>query len=204
MKIELTKQDGITLANVADLHPYKDNPKNQASDEDYERLLAQIELGEHSPLLITEEGEVLGGNSRLRAYKEQSKKQAHVVVAKFTTKAKDVFIEINGVKSSRSFDNKDQAKAELALSHNDHINPYDPEKLKNLMQVNDLPMDVYSVATTVKPIETAVADHMTQQESSEEENQQDSSAGSGGGGDSWRECPSCGYEGEAKEFYPEA
>jgi len=199
--IKLTREGGVTIANVADLFPYKDNPKDDISPENLDRLLEQIQLGEHSPLLITETGEVLGGNSRLKAYNVSGKKTAKVIVATFLGNDKDRWtILIDGVESKRTFDTLDQAKFELALSHNDSVNPYNPEKLSRLMKVHELPLSVYSVSTTIKPIETAVADNMIQNSNSEENQQQSSGASSGG--DTWRCCPECGYEGEAKEFFP--
>lgn len=207
--IKLTKANGITTAQVGDLYPYVDNPKDEISDDNLERLNKQLELGEHSNLLITEDGEVLGGNSRLKAYKADGRKTAKVTVASFEPKGKQFHIVIDGVKSKRLFASVAQAKAELAISHNDGVNPYNPEKLKNIMQVHDIPMSIYSVATTVKPIETAVADGMIQSSNSEDgsgdggSDDNSNNAGGGGGGDSWRECPSCGYEGEAREFFPD-
>ena len=78
-KINFTKADGITTANVKDLFLFKDNPRDVEA-KDFERLKKQLELGEHSTLLVTTEGEVLGGNTRLRAYKELGKKTAKVVI----------------------------------------------------------------------------------------------------------------------------
>ena len=57
-KVNFTKADGITTANVEDLFLFKDNPRDVEA-KDFERLKKQIELGEHSPLLVTVEGEVL-------------------------------------------------------------------------------------------------------------------------------------------------
>lgn len=203
--IKLQVGGGVTLASVDDLFPYKDNPKDDISPDNLDRLFQQIELGEHSPLLITEEGEVLGGNSRLKAYRALKKKTAKVIVVKFLGSDKDHWtIVIDGVESQRTFDTMDQAKFELALSHNDSVNPYNPEKLSKLMKVHELPMSIYSVSTSVKPIETAVADSMIKQGSEDDNSGSGEEQGSGatGGGDSWRCCPECGYEGEAKEFFP--
>lgn len=55
---------------LSTLHGWKDNPRN-ITTKDYERLKLQIKkLGQYKPILITKDGEVIGGNMRLKAYKE--------------------------------------------------------------------------------------------------------------------------------------
>lgn len=193
-KIDIEASDGVTVAKLKDLRPYAKNPKDEASDQDYDRLVSQLKLGEHSPLLITDEGEVLGGNSRIRAYEELGREYVTVVVASFV-KADGLYaVKINGQVSERRFKSIEQAKAELAISHNDQINPYNVVKLKDLFLSNDLPMGLYSIPSNIVPVETAIADHMAgAEDDSGEDNPQ--------GGDNPRACPECGYEGQAKEFF---
>ncbi len=150
-KIKFIKEDGVTLANVADLFLYKDNPRDvEASD--FERLKEQLKLGEHSTLLVTTEGEVLGGNTRLRAYKELGKKTAKVVVVEIVESSKGVHIVVDGKKSERVFDSVNQAKIELALSHNDSICTNNELKLAELMTIHKVPTELYSVATKITPV----------------------------------------------------
>lgn len=150
--IKLTKDDGVTLANVEDLYLFKDNYKDvEASD--FDRLKEQIKLGEHSPLLITTEGEVLGGNTRLRAYKELGKKTAKVVVVEIVNSSKGVYIVVDGKKSERIFDTVNQAKVELALSHNDEIGKTNELKLGELLTINKIDTELYSVNTKITPVE---------------------------------------------------
>ncbi len=154
-KINLTVENGVTYANVEDLFLYKDNPRDVAT-EDFARLEEQLKLGEHSPLLITTAGEVLGGNTRLRKYKEIGKKTAKVTVVEIVESSKGVHIVIDGKKSERVFDTVDQAKIELALSHNDAIGTNNQEKLAELMVVHKVPTTVYSVATKITPVQDIV------------------------------------------------
>ena len=52
-----------------DLKLWEQNPRS-IRKEDFERLKKQIqELGQYKPLIITKDGEVIGGNMRLRAYR---------------------------------------------------------------------------------------------------------------------------------------
>lgn len=150
-KINFEKADGITTANVEDLFLFKDNPRDVEA-KDFERLKKQIELGEHSPLLVTVEGEVLGGNTRLRAYKELGKKTAKVVIVEIVETSEGVHIVIDGKKSIRTFDSVMQAKIELALSHNDSIGTNNELKLAELMTVHHVPTELYSVATKITPV----------------------------------------------------
>jgi hypothetical protein len=150
-KVNFTKADGITTANVKDLYLFKDNPRDVEA-KDFERLKKQIELGEHSPLLVTVEGEVLGGNTRLRAYKELGKDTAKVVIAEIVETSEGVHIVIDGRKSIRTFDTVMQAKIELALSHNDAIGTNNELKLAELMTVHNVPTELYSVATKITPV----------------------------------------------------
>lgn len=150
-KIKFIKEDGRTLAPVKDLYLYKDNPRDVEA-KDFERLIEQIKLGEHSTLLVTTEGEVLGGNTRLRAYQKLGKETAKVVVVDIVESSAGVHIVIDGKKSERTFETVNQAKIELALSHNDSIGTNNELKLAELMTLNKIPTELYSVATKITPV----------------------------------------------------
>ena len=150
-KINFFKENGVTYANVSDLFLYKDNPRDVEA-KDFERLIEQIKLGEHSTLLVTTEGEVLGGNTRLRAYKKIGKERAKVVVVNIVESSAGVHIVIDEKKSERTFDSVDQAKIELALSHNDSIGTNNETKLAELMTIHKVPTELYSVATKITPV----------------------------------------------------
>ena len=154
-KINFFKENGVTYANVSDLFLYKDNPRDVEA-KDFERLIEQIKLGEHSTLLVTTEGEVLGGNTRLRAYKKIGKERAKVVVVNIVESSKGVHIVIDEKKSERTFESVDQAKIELALSHNDSIGTNNETKLAELMTIHKVPTELYSVATKITPVDDIV------------------------------------------------
>lgn len=151
-KVQFVRKDGVTLAPVKDLFLFKDNPRDVEA-KDFERLLEQIKLGEHSTMLVTLEGEVLGGNTRLRAYKKIGKEFAKVVVVEIVETKEGVHIIVDGVKSERVFDTVGQAKVELALSHNDSIGTNNTEKLAELMTINKVDTSIYSVATQITPVQ---------------------------------------------------
>lgn len=150
-KVKFLRENGVTLAPVKELFLFKDNPRDVEA-HDFERLLEQIKLGEHSTMLVTIEGEVLGGNTRLRAYKQIGKEFAKVVVVEIVESSKGVHIVVDGKKSERTFDSVMQAKVELALSHNDSIGTNNELKLAELMTVHHVPTELYSVATKITPV----------------------------------------------------
>ncbi len=154
-RIAFEKENGVTYAKVSDLFLYKDNPRD-VETRDFERLIEQIKLGEHSTLLVTTEGEVLGGNTRLRAYKKIGKELAKVVVVEIVEASEGVHIVIDGKKSERTFETVNQAKIELALSHNDSIGTNNETKLAELMTINKVDTSIYSVATQIRPVEDII------------------------------------------------
>lgn len=98
--------------NIKQIHNWDKNPRN-INKKDFERLKAQItKLGQYKPLLITDDGTVLGGNMRLRAYKDLGITDIWVSVVKADTEEK---------------------KLEYALSDNDRAGYYDSDMLANMI-----------------------------------------------------------------------
>lgn len=114
-----------------DLRPI-DTLKNWASNprgilrEDFERLKKQLQkFGQYKPLLITEDGTVLGGNMRLKAMQELG--------------IKDVWISVVDAPDEKT-------KLEYALSDNDRAGYYEEQQLAELvMSVPDLELGEYKV-----------------------------------------------------------
>lgn len=108
-------KDGKTFAKLVDLVAWSENPKDIAP-EDYERLKKLIaKLGTHRPLLVNQDGIVLGGNQRLKAYQELG-----------TT---DVWVSV--VEATDS-----QTMLEYALSDNDQAGKYIESGVAQLVQAN--------------------------------------------------------------------
>jgi site-specific DNA-methyltransferase (adenine-specific) len=98
-----------------DINSLKEWDKNPRSIKqvDFERLKAQIvKLGQYKPLIVTLENEVIGGNMRLKAFKDLG--------------IKEVWVTIVEPKS-------EQEKLEIALSDNDRAGYYDDDMLANLI-----------------------------------------------------------------------
>ena len=97
---------------ISELKNWDKNPRS-IKEKDFERLKKQItELGQYKPLLITEDGTVLGGNMRLRAYKALGIDDIWVSVVDAPTEEK---------------------KLEYALSDNDRAGFYDSDLLANMI-----------------------------------------------------------------------
>lgn len=109
---------------LSTLHGWKDNPRN-ITTKDYERLKLQIQkLGQYKPILVTKDGEVIGGNMRLKAYQELG--------------ITDVWVS--------EVDPKDEnQKLEYALSDNDRAGYYDDDLLANLIPNYDIDWSQYAV-----------------------------------------------------------
>lgn len=108
-----------TLWPIAHLFHWNRNPRT-ITPEDKERLKQQvIDLGQYKPLIITSDGEVLGGNMRLDIYKELGFTEAWVSIVVAET---------------------DADKVKYALSDNDRAGTYDEEQLAKLIQ--DLGVDI--------------------------------------------------------------
>jgi len=112
------------MRNINDLHEWDKNPRS-IEGKDFERLKRQIKkLGQYKPIIITPDGTVLGGNMRLKAYKELG--------------VTSVWVSIVEPK------NEDQ-KLEYALSDNDRAGFYDPDLLANLMPNYTIDWTQYAV-----------------------------------------------------------
>ncbi len=97
---------------ITQLKNWDKNPRS-IKKNDFERLKTQIrDLGQYKPLLITEDGTVLGGNMRLRAYRELG--------------VEEVWVSIVDAKT-------EDEKLAYALSDNDRAGYYDADLLANLI-----------------------------------------------------------------------
>ena len=124
--ITLTQKDGKTFAQITALTSWEKNPRGIKA-KDFERLKEQIKkLGQYKPLLVTQEGIVLGGNMRLKAFQELGITEIWVSVVAPKTEA-EMF--------------------EYALSDNDRAGYYEDAQLAELIQLYkvEIPLELYKV-----------------------------------------------------------
>lgn len=113
--------------NISELHNWEHNPRT-VTKQGIERLIKQIKkLGVYKPLLITEDGTVLGGNMRLQALQQMGERKVWVSVVQADTEEK---------------------KIEYALSDNDRVGKYEGDQLANMIgnfpdvEWNDYAVDI--------------------------------------------------------------
>jgi hypothetical protein len=113
------------LWDIDKLQEWDKNPRT-ISKENFERLKNQIkELGEYKPLLITKDGTVLGGNMRLKAYRELGYKKVWVSIVEANT---------------------EEGKIKYALSDNDNLGEYQKDELIKLINnFDDLDLPNFTI-----------------------------------------------------------
>ncbi len=111
--------------NIDKLKNWEKNPRG-IKEEDFIRLKKQItKLGQYKPILITPDGTALGGNFRLKAYRDLG--------------IKEVWVSIVEPKNEKEM-------VEYALSDNDRAGYYEEDKLAELMYDNpDFPYPDYKI-----------------------------------------------------------
>lgn len=109
---------------ISELKEWDKNPRTISKDA-FDRLKYQVEkLKDYKPLLITPDNVVIGGNMRLKAYRELGIKETMVSVV----------------------DPKNEnEKWEYALSDNDHVGATDSDMLANEMPNLDIEWSKYAV-----------------------------------------------------------
>jgi len=113
------------LKKINQLKPWDKNPRGIKKD-DFNRLKNQIkEFGLYKPFLVTDKGEVLGGNMRYRACLDLGIKNVPVSIVK---------------------PKNDAEKLKYALSDNDRAGYYEEEQLAELvMGFDNFPIDDFKV-----------------------------------------------------------
>jgi len=107
------------FSKVLSLFNWKDNPRAIKQDR-FEELKNRIKRhGQIKPLIITEEGEVLGGNMRLKAFQELGIEEAWVSVVHPKNEAEKIEIALTDNEEMGYYE--DQALAELIDKYKDDI-----------------------------------------------------------------------------------
>ena len=115
------------LRKVSDLRLWEKNPRSIKKD-DYLLLKKKIEKwGQFKPLVICEDGTVLGGNMRLRAYRDLGIKEAWVSVVDPKTETE---------------------KLELSVIDNESSGYYDKDRLSELIYQLEEPLDLEALKIT--------------------------------------------------------
>ncbi len=105
--------------DITSLRNWDKNPRGIKKDK-FEELKKRISrFGQIKPLIVTEDGEVLGGNMRLRAMKELNVAKAWVSIVQPKTEAEKIEIALTDNEEMGYYE--DQAVAELIAQYKDDI-----------------------------------------------------------------------------------
>ena len=105
--------------DISTLYNWSQNPRAIKQDK-FEELKNRIKRhGQFKPLIITPDGEVLGGNMRLRAFQELGIKEAWVSIVEPTSEADKIEIALTDNEEMGYYE--DQALAELIAQYKDEI-----------------------------------------------------------------------------------
>lgn len=150
---------GKIFASASSLQVWEKNPRFIENKEDFERLKRQIkELGQYKPLLVTEDGIVVGGNMRLRAMTEMGTDDVWITELSFgkeeqtpeqiaNGEPQKYRALIDGKVQEKVADSIEQIMLEYALSDNDNVGMYNQQELAELMQPYQtlMPVDNYKL-----------------------------------------------------------
>lgn len=150
---------GKVFSDINALKVWEKNPRFIEHKEDFERLKRQVqELGQYKPLLVTEDGIVVGGNMRLKAMQELKFQEVWITELSFGVEEQtQEQIAAGEPKKYRALiDNKVQEKVassveqimlEYALSDNDAVGMYNQQELAELINPYQqlMPMENYKL-----------------------------------------------------------
>lgn len=113
-------QDNKMWAKVSWLKPWDKNPR-EIKEEDFERLKQRLKGEQFKPLLITSDGVVLGGNMRIRAYKELRREKVWVSVVSFKKHEDGLVTAYVNNNKDRTFDSKKDGMLHYAFTDNEEF-----------------------------------------------------------------------------------
>lgn len=129
---------------VSTLHNWEENPRD-LTESDYHRLKRQLRLGEYKPLLCLTDGTVLGGNMRLKAYKELKIDSVWVSEIEPVDTGDGWKAIINGEEANKIFDSREQLILEYALSDNDRVGTWNDVNLADELSKVNIDPDLFKV-----------------------------------------------------------
>lgn len=132
----MKKEAKFELRQLKDLKNWEDNPRSILK-EDFERLKSQIKkLGLYKTLLVNQDNIVLGGNMRLRAFKDLGFKEVMCGIVETTNPGEML---------------------EYALSDNDQAGVTDDLKLSEVFALHPIETQLYKIQSNVlRPLETII------------------------------------------------
>jgi len=174
------------MARTDFLKPWEDNPR-EIDEEDFERLKQRLRNEQFKPLLITSEGVVLGGNMRIRAYKDLGVPKVWVSVISFKKHQDGLVTAYVNNKEDMTFDSVADAMAHYSFTDNEEFGKYDKQLVAELVTDISIPLDEYAVHTgKVMTLEEVLAEFAPSEEADKVDSIAEVSKSV--------ICPNCGHE----------
>jgi hypothetical protein len=136
MSQAVTKQAKFEIRQIADLKNWENNPRS-ILEEDFKRLKEQITRhGVYKTLLVNQDNIVLGGNMRLRAFKDLGITEVMCGIVETANEGEML---------------------EYALSDNDQAGVTDDLKLAEVYHLHPIDTKLYKIqSNTLRPLETII------------------------------------------------
>lgn len=156
---------------IDNLRQWTHNPR-KITQPALDRLVTQIQqLGQYKPLLIMNDGVVLGGNMRLLAMQKLNIENVWVSIVEFkkNTIGSKWRAVIDGVEQQKQFSSLEQAMMEYSLSDNDRAGFYDNDAFEQALV--DLNLDISQLDYSIdfkEPISLNISDDNEQMNQNEE------------------------------------
>lgn len=174
MTKDLSTELKIEYRKVADLKEWDKNPRSINADA-FERLQQQIQKhGMYKPLIVDQNGVIIGGNMRFKALK--------------SLKVENVSVIVHHCKD-------DTERIEIALSDNDRAGYYNETELAELVQLNEIDSELYSIDLT----ESKTIEEIVNAEPADVTDNKEVDAESLLNSDKTHTCPHCGFEFTAEQ-----
>lgn len=175
-------KDNKLMARIDFLKPWNDNPR-YITEDNFEKLKRTLQNKQFKPLLILDDGTVLGGNMRLRAYKDLGVKELWVTIITIRQDGELISSYINGQFDQR-FQSREDALLHYSTIDNSEYGNYDKQKVAELFSYSELPLDEYLVSTQdLMNMEDILSEFSPPEENKENEEKKTKEI----------ECPNCGY-----------
>lgn len=173
MAKQISTELKLEYRNVKDLSEWIDNPRSINKDA-FERLKQQItNLGVYKPLIVDQNNVILGGNMRYKALVDLGVEKVSVIVRECKT---------------------EKERIEIALSDNDRAGYYNETELAELVSLNEVDGELYSIDLT----ESKTIDQIVNAEPSDLTDNKEIDAENLLNDPNMCECPRCGFEFDPK------
>lgn len=171
---------------LRDINTLYDSPVNTLTEitpEAAEALREELKRGQHSTILITQSGEIIGGKHRVEVWKELGVEKVKCIVLSWLKDEELGYYPLldgdvvtmkdagGGLYIPEHFDSVEELKMAYSMSHNNEFVHYDKERLEQATHAYKLDWDTFRVPVVPIPtVKESMKKFLIQQEEELEEN----------------------------------